>query len=89
MKHSQFIIAGGGIGGLTMALALQQNDSDYLLYEKADKISYHEVGLGISRNIFPILQKWNILDEVLNTGAEIETIRFVDKQVREIRSYRL
>jgi salicylate hydroxylase len=82
-------IIGGGIAGLTTALALQKNEIDYHLFEQHDSITYDNVGLGISSNIFHILQEWNILEETKLLGTEIKHFHFVDKQLKYINSFKL
>jgi salicylate hydroxylase len=82
-------IIGGGIAGLTTALALQTNGMDYNLFEQHATITYDNVGLGISSNIFPILQEWNILEETKLLGTEIKHFHFVDKQLKYINSFKL
>src|SRR5579864_1062198 len=46
MKTSRVLIAGGGIGGLTAALALNQRGFDVSLYEQAPEL--HELGAGVT-----------------------------------------
>jgi salicylate hydroxylase len=82
-------IIGGGISGLTTALALQTNGMEYNLFEQHAIITYDNVGLGISSNIFPILQEWNILEETKLLGTEIKHFHFVDKQLKYINSFKL
>ncbi len=82
-------IIGGGIGGLTTALALQTNGIIYNLFEQNADITYENVGLGISANIFPILEEWNILEETKQIGTEIRNFHFVDNQLNYIKSFKL
>ena len=82
-------IIGGGIGGLTTALALKTLGIKYNLFERNSEITYENVGLGISANIFPILEEWNILKETKKLGAEIQSFHFVDKELKYISSFKL
>ncbi len=82
-------IIGGGISGLSTALALQRNKLDYKLFEKDDEITYANVGLGISHNIRPILNEWNILEQTKELGAEITHFHFGDCKLRYLKSFRL
>ena len=45
MEKSHVLIAGGGIGGLVAALALNQRGFDVSLYEQAPEL--HELGAGV------------------------------------------
>ena len=80
-------IIGGGIAGLTTALALQNKAIDFRLFEKNEQITYENVGLGISANIFPILEELNILKETEKLGAKIKHFHFVDKKLKYINSF--
>jgi NADPH-dependent 2,4-dienoyl-CoA reductase/sulfur reductase-like enzyme len=46
MGKSHVLIAGGGIGGLVAALALNQRGFDVSLYEQAPEL--HELGAGVT-----------------------------------------
>lgn len=80
-------IIGGGISGLSLALSLKNNGIDYNLYERNSQIKYENVGLGISANVFPILEKWGILEETKCLGAEIKQLLFVDQYMNCIKSF--
>lgn len=83
----QVNIIGGGIAGLTTALALQNNSIDFLLFEKNAQITYENVGFGISANIFPILEELNILSETEKLGAKIKNFHVVDEKLKYIKSF--
>lgn len=88
MKETETInIIGGGISGLTTALGLQTSGIKYKIYEQKPEITYDNVGLGISANIFHILEEWNILKETKEIGSEIQNFHFVDKTLRYIKSF--
>lgn len=82
-------IAGAGIAGLVMALSLQQQGIDYTLYEQDAKISYGEVGLGLSSNVFPILDRLGVLMATRQIGDEIEHFRFADNQLVTLKQFDL
>ncbi len=88
-KRNQIRIIGGGIAGLTAALALQSKSMDYQLFEKDSEITYSNVGFGISANIFPILEEWNILNETKLIGAEIKKFYFVNEKLEHINSFNI
>ena len=46
MKDLRIAIVGGGIGGLTLALALRQKGFDATVYEQADEL--REVGAAVA-----------------------------------------
>ncbi len=83
----QVNIIGAGIAGLTTALALQNKGIDFRLFEKNAQITYENVGLGISANIFPILEELNILSATEKLGAKIKNFHFVDEKLKYIKSF--
>ena len=82
-------IIGGGIAGLATALALKTLGIDYNIFEKSSEIKYENVGLGISANIFPILENWKILEETKKLGTEIQNFYFVDKNLKYLNSFKM
>lgn len=61
-------VAGGGVGGLTAAIALDQRGHDVLLYEKAG--SFTEVGAGLSLwpNALAALGRLDLENQVMACG---------------------
>lgn len=82
-------IIGGGIAGLTTALALKTNGIKYKLFEQSPEITYQNVALGISANIRHILHGWNILEETKQLGTEIRDFHLVDNKLSYIKSFKL
>lgn len=58
------VIAGGGIGGLTAALALAHEGHEILLLERANEISEVGAGLQLSPNACAILAELGVLDRL-------------------------
>ncbi|MES2378421.1 MAG: FAD-dependent monooxygenase [Bacteroidota bacterium] len=82
-------IIGGGIAGLTTALALKAKGIKYNLFEQNPEITYQNVALGISANIRHILEEWNILEETKQLGTEIYDFHLVDNNLNYIKSFKL
>lgn len=87
MQQKKIKIIGGGIAGLSTALALKTLGMKYELFEQNAEITYDIVGLGISANIFPLLEKWDILEETRQIGAAIKNFYFVDSNLKYLKSY--
>lgn len=87
MNLSSVDIIGGGLGGLAAALSLEKEGIDFHLFEKNHEISYKKVGLGISSNIFPILESWNLFSQSKEIGAEIKRLVFTNHQLRTIKVF--
>jgi 2-polyprenyl-6-methoxyphenol hydroxylase-like FAD-dependent oxidoreductase len=62
------IVVGGGIGGLSAAIALRRAGVDAQVYERAPEL--REVGAGISLwpNATAQLRRWGLLDEIVRRG---------------------
>jgi 2-polyprenyl-6-methoxyphenol hydroxylase-like FAD-dependent oxidoreductase len=64
----KFIISGGGICGLTMAIMLQRQGHEVVVYEAAPQIKAVGAGLVLSTNAIKALKAIGIADEVLEEG---------------------
>jgi 2-polyprenyl-6-methoxyphenol hydroxylase-like FAD-dependent oxidoreductase len=72
------LIVGGGIGGLTAAVALRQRGVDATVFERATDLRHIQVGTGIHLwpNATRALQQIGLADAVTSVGAEVEQARF-------------
>src|SRR5436190_21534235 len=61
---SSHIIAGGGIGGLTAALALSRRGLDSLVLERAQEFREIGAGLQLGPNVWPMFQRLGIAEEI-------------------------
>jgi 2-polyprenyl-6-methoxyphenol hydroxylase-like FAD-dependent oxidoreductase len=75
-------IIGGGIGGLTAALALRQFGFAPDVYEQAPAL--HDVGAAIAvwPNAMRILEGLGVADKVINKAGVIDQIRWLDREGR-------
>jgi salicylate hydroxylase len=71
MKSQKFIIAGGGIGGLTTAIALAQDGHEVEVLEQAPALSA-TVGAGVTLapNAMRVYNRLGLQDALLETGVE-------------------
>lgn len=77
------------MAGLSTAIGLQKQKLPFTLYEKAPEITYEEVGLGISHNMYPVLAEWGLLKRSQSIGSEIRHLRMVNKNGKILRSLRI
>src|SRR5262249_8396575 len=63
------LIAGGGIGGLTAAIALRQAGLEAEVYERADALREVGAGLSIWRNALVALDALGLGDRIRQFGA--------------------
>jgi 2-polyprenyl-6-methoxyphenol hydroxylase-like FAD-dependent oxidoreductase len=71
LMSKKLIIAGGGIGGLTAALAIHRAGFDVAVYERAP--AFTEVGAGMSLwpNATRVLHSLGLLEQVLVSGEPV------------------
>jgi 2-polyprenyl-6-methoxyphenol hydroxylase-like FAD-dependent oxidoreductase len=65
------IIIGGGIGGMTAALALKQVDIDVSVFEQAPELREVGSGLPLWTNAIRALQKLGLADEIVKLGESV------------------
>jgi salicylate hydroxylase len=74
-SHQTFVIAGGGVGGLTAALALAHVRRPSLVLERATAFREVGAGLQLSPNACRILRKLNVLDDLTKQAVAPEYVR--------------
>jgi 2-polyprenyl-6-methoxyphenol hydroxylase-like FAD-dependent oxidoreductase len=80
METKKFAIVGGGIGGLTLAIALQRKGFDVTIYENAPEIKPLGAGLGLAVNAVKAVMEIGIGDEVLRAGKVMKSIYLKDEK---------
>jgi len=78
-------IIGGGIGGLTLANALQCAGIDFKLFEQAPQITEVGAAISISKAALDILGRLDLHIQVKNAGNEISDFHIADKNLKIIR----
>lgn len=73
------IIIGGGIGGLTAAVALHNQHMEVLVYEAASEFKPLGAGIGLGANAMQDLKDIGIGDEIFKQGTPIHTQIFKDE----------
>lgn len=72
------IVVGGGIGGLSSALALARSGRRVRVLERAPEFAEVGAGLQIAPNATRILREWGVLDEVIGLGVLPRRLVFRD-----------
>jgi 2-polyprenyl-6-methoxyphenol hydroxylase-like FAD-dependent oxidoreductase len=67
-----YVILGGGIGGLTMAIALQNKGLPVTVYESAPSFKPLGAGLGLAANAVKAYQAIGISEKVVEAGKKIK-----------------
>ena len=73
-------IIGGGIGGLTTALALQQSGLEFEVFEQAPELLDVGAAIAIWPNAMRLLQRLGIADKIIEQAGVMEEIRWVDQR---------
>jgi 2-polyprenyl-6-methoxyphenol hydroxylase-like FAD-dependent oxidoreductase len=71
-------IIGGGIAGLTTAIALQRAGIPYTLFESAPAIKAVGAGLVLAANAMKGLQKLGVADAIIDAGRELDAFTIYD-----------
>jgi 2-polyprenyl-6-methoxyphenol hydroxylase-like FAD-dependent oxidoreductase len=65
----EIVVIGGGVGGLTAALALAQGGHRVQVLERAARFAQSGPGLRLAPNATAVLDRFGLLDQVLRLGA--------------------
>jgi salicylate hydroxylase len=71
MRSTRVVVVGGGIGGLSAALALRAAGADVRVYEQAAVLGEVGAGVGLYPNSMRILQRLGVADAVIRRAAPI------------------
>src|SRR5258708_6379620 len=73
------LIAGAGIGGLALALALQQRGIEFIAFDAAQELKPLGVGINILPHAAGELAEFNILDAIDAVSVKTRELRYVNK----------
>mgnify|MGYP001239094615 FL=1 len=77
-------IIGGGIGGLSVAIALERLGFDYDVYEQASSFQPIGSAIGLGSNAMLALRTLGVGESVLQEGMPLHEQRFIDEQWNEL-----
>jgi salicylate hydroxylase len=77
-------IVGAGIGGLTLALALQQRGFPVAVFERAKILSETGAGLLLSPNAVSILHELGLRDDLAHSSVTTPIWRILDTHGRKL-----
>src|SRR5690606_27889210 len=83
------IVIGGGIGGLTAAIALRQRGLDAQVYEAADVLAPVGKGIGVPLNALLVLDRLGVGAEVSDRGVVIDRAEIFDQAAGLLQSIEL
>lgn len=69
-ERPRVLIAGGGIGGITLALALRQRGVEWQLFEQAEALREVGAGIQLSANATRVLRRLELLSPLRQVAVE-------------------
>ena len=83
---SNVVIAGAGIGGLTLAVALRRRGIRVSVFERASQLTAVGAGIGLPANGVKALQNLGLGDAVMRAGMVVERALILDSRGRQLGS---
>jgi len=83
------IIIGGGIAGLTAAIAMEQAGMGFTVYEAAPELKPYGAGIWMAPNAMQVFGKIGVKDAVLKAGIELEKVDITDEKLNLIHGLNL
>jgi 2-polyprenyl-6-methoxyphenol hydroxylase-like FAD-dependent oxidoreductase len=74
MQHAAILVIGGGIGGLTAAIALRRRGFDVTVIEKSPDWSVYGVGIIQQGNVLRAMDALGILDLYVSAGVGFDAV---------------
>ena len=90
MKPPQprILIAGAGIGGLALAIALQRNGTTAVIWERAQALREIGAGLLLTPNALWILQRLGLLDHACRAGRVVSRWEILSRSGKVMQAFR-
>ena len=70
------IVIGGGIGGLSASIALQQDGHETVVYERVSELRPAGAAISVWSNGIKVLAKYGLLDRVKQVGGHMERMAY-------------
>ena len=74
MKSGRILVIGGGIGGLTAAIALRRQNFDVTVIERDPNWAVYGVGIIQQANVVRAMAQLGLLDDYLGAGFGFDTV---------------
>jgi len=78
------IIIGGGIAGLTAAIAMEKAGLDFTVYEAAPELKPYGAGIWMAPNAMQVFDRIGVKTAVLKAGIELEKVDITNENLKLI-----
>lgn len=79
------LIQGAGIGGLTLAIALEQRGYKVLLIERASGLTETGAGIWMAPNAMQVFSRLGFADTIIDGGWPVELVRLQDSKAGDLQ----
>ncbi len=83
LRNEPMLIAGGGIGGLSAAIALAGQETSVRILEREPSFSAEGAGIQLGPNATRLLRAWGVLERLSSTSVRAEGIGIGDGMTGE------
>ncbi|KAF9434453.1 hypothetical protein BGZ76_007993 [Entomortierella beljakovae] len=80
------LIIGAGIGGLFLAILLEQLNIPYHIFERASEIRPLGAAMTLGPNILPVFEQLGLLSELEKVSLPLDSLDFYDSELRSLGS---
>src|ERR1700678_1112767 len=84
--HCDVLIQGAGIGGLTLAIALQQRGYKAKLVERATKLAEEGAGIWMAGNPLQVFARLGFAEKTIQAGWAVKLLRLQDSKSGDIQT---
>src|ERR1700727_1575715 len=84
--HCDVLIQGAGIGGMTLAIALQQRGYKVKLIERATELAEVGAGIWMAANPMQVFARLGFAEKIIEAGWIVKLLRLQDWKSGEIQT---
>jgi len=81
----EIAIIGGGIAGLSTALALKKHGISSTVYEQASELNEVGAGIWLQPNALKVLSCLGLKESILNSGVELDRVDITDSHLKPFK----